>query len=386
MNKRGQGFSTGRPASALIGIITLLFIFYIIFLPPSERKALLEGENVSDVEGTAGVLLDVAPGRLSFVDKSVFDHHVSNVYLVESRNAVVFARENPFVVSKGLFGEQRKTLVFGVSNLADTDNVILSFQAVEHSGTLLISLNGQLIFESDVKVQNPPPVNLPKGLLRDTNVLEFSAKGGFFSKKQYALADVKVVGDITDVARQMATNTFTVSNTEHDNLESSFLDFFPICDQRAVGILTIELNGKIIYSAVPACDSLNRQDLFAEDLRVGKNTLIFRISSGSYRVEQIRVRTILKPVKAFIDFFNVKSSLYNDVLDKDRQIMFLMEFVDDDVTKRAELNINGRFFAVNQRDAKYERDISSIIREGNNYIEIKPLTELDIVKLQVRAD
>jgi hypothetical protein len=41
---------------------------------------------------------------------------------------------------------------------------------------------------------------------------------------------------------------------------------------------------------------------------------------------------------------------------------------------------------IDQRESKYERDISSLIREGNNYVEVKPLTELDVVRLQVRAD
>ncbi|MEM3154936.1 MAG: hypothetical protein QW165_05250, partial [Candidatus Woesearchaeota archaeon] len=253
-------------------------------------------------------------------------------------------------------------------------------------GILVISLNGQKIFEGGVKVQNPPPVNLPKTLLRPTNQLDFSVTGGFFARKKYSLSDVKVVGDITDVKRQMAQNTFTISDTERENIETAFLDFYPICEQRTVGILTIELNGKVIYSSAPLCDSLNRQDLYAEDLRTGKNILVFRIDRGSYRIENIRVRTILKPVKAYIDYFNVKSSVYNDVLDRERQVILRIEFVDDKRQKRAEINVNGKKDVIDQRDFEYERDISSWIREGNNYIEIKPLTELDVVRLQVRAD
>jgi hypothetical protein len=386
MNRRAQKFQTGNPAASLIGIITLLFIFYILFLPPAERQTLLEGENATSVSEAELTLLDAAPGRLTFSDKSVFDHRIPNVYLVETRNAVILAKENPFVVNKGWFGEQKKSMVFPVMDLENTENVILGFQAPERAGTLQISLNGQLIYENKLSIQNPPPVSLPKTLLKDTNILEFTVIGGFFSKKKYSLSDVKVVGDITDVQRQMATNTFTISNTEHDNLDTAYLDFYPICDQNSVGVLNIELNGKIIYSAAPACEGPNRQDLYAEDLRIGKNTLLFRISKGSYRVEQVKARTVLKPVKAYIDFFNVKSSIYNDVLDKDKIVLLTLEFVDDSVSKRAELNVNGRMFAVDQRNNKYERDISSLIREGNNYIEIKPLTELDVVKLQVRAE
>lgn len=385
MNKRGDKMQSGAPAAALIGIITLMFIFYILFLPPSERKSLLEGDNATLEEGT-GLLLDEAPGLLTFTEKGVFDHSISNIYLIETKNSVILGQENPFIVKKGWFSEQQKSMVFSAGDLDNTENVMLSFQAPERKGILVIALNGQKIFEGTVNLQNPPPVALPKTLLRPTNQIDFSVTGGFFSSRKYSLSDIKVIADITDVKKQISQNTFTISDTEKENLDSAFLDFYPICEQRTVGTLTIELNGKAIYAAAPACESLNRQDLYAEDLRTGKNTLVFRIDKGSYRVEQIRVRTVLKAVKAHVEFFNVKTSLYNDILDKNRQVILRIEFIDDNKKKQAELNVDGRKDMIDQTDNIYERDISTWVKEGNNYIEIKPLTELDVVKLQVRAD
>ncbi|MEM3154666.1 MAG: hypothetical protein QW165_03835, partial [Candidatus Woesearchaeota archaeon] len=122
MNKRGENLQTGGPAAALIGIITLIFIFYILFLPPAERKALLEGNNYTLEEGI-GLLLDEAPGTLAFTEKGVFDHSISNVYLTETKNAVVLGQENPFIVSKGWFEEQTKSMVFSIDDLENTENV-----------------------------------------------------------------------------------------------------------------------------------------------------------------------------------------------------------------------------------------------------------------------
>jgi len=388
MNKRGEKIQTGAPAATLIGFITLIFIFYIIFLPPESRKALLEGENAT-AEGQAGmpgVLLTVPVGRLSFVARNQFDHPLPNLYLVETRNAQVLGQENPFAINKGWFGEVTKTFTFALPDLDNTENVVLGFQAPVRKGTLYITLNGEPIFESAIATQNPAPVFLSKNLLKSLNTLEFSVKGGFFQSRKFSLSDVKVIGDITDLNKQMSTNTFSISQVELDNFQSSYLDFYPICEQAAVGTMTISLNGKIVSSSVPACDSLNRQELYGEDLRAGKNTLIFKISQGSYRIEQVRVRTLITPIKAFVDYFNVKSSLYNAILDKKNHIILHVEFVDDGRAKSARININGKFDVIDQKDPVFNRDVSNVVREGNNYIEIQPLTELSVTKLEVRAE
>lgn len=376
---------SGTPAATLIGIITIIFIVYILFLPTEERRELLEGENYTDSDSKT-TLLDETPGLLSFTKRTLFDHDIPSVFLSETTNAAVLAQENPFTVRKGWLSEQRKTMVFAVSTPAQTDNIILSLQAPSRAGTLVITLNGQIVFEGTVATQNPPPIILPKSLIAGANQLEFSVKGGFFSRKHYELFDVKVIGEVTDIARQAATSTFTISDVEKENLDTAFLDFYPLCDQADVGTLSIELNGRIVHSAIPACEGLNRQDLDKEELREGKNELTFRISQGSYRVEQIRVRTILKPVKPFIDYFKINSTLYNSVLDNKRDIILRVEFVDDDEDKQARLNINGRYDVIDQEDEVYEEDISAFIKEGNNYIQIDPLTELNIVRITVKAE
>jgi hypothetical protein len=48
--------------------------------------------------------------------------------------------------------------------------------------------------------------------------------------------------------------------------------------------------------------------------------------------------------------------------------------------------VNGKLDVIDQRDSRFARDISSVVREGNNYIEIQPLAELDVVRLEVRAE
>ena len=385
MRRKAQG----SQAATLVGIILVLFIFYILFLPVEERKALLEGDNLS--QGTyddypSGKLFEISPGRLTFTEKTVLDHSIPNIYLEESKESVILAEENPFTIYKGLFGEQKKRMVFGVEDLANLKNVMLGFSAPYRRGILTIRLNGMVVFENTVPVQNPPPIILPRTLLRETNEIEFSVQGSWIQRKKFELSDIKVVGELTDIARQRAQSSFTISPTEYDNLKTAFLDFYPICEQSRVGIMMISLNDKILFAGQPACDSLNRQDVFLEDLNEGKNTVSFSIDSGAYRLEQIRLRTNLEPVKSFIEYFDVKQSLYNDLLDKKRKVILKIEFVNDGELKRADLSINGKLTSIDQKTNIFEREISASLKEGNNYIEIRPLSDLNVVRVDARVE
>jgi hypothetical protein len=82
----------------------------------------------------------------------------------------------------------------------------------------------------------------------------------------------------------------------------------------------------------------------------------------------------------------VNSNLYNQITSGARRANLLIKFVDDSRLKNARLNINGRLYMIDQRTPNYRVDITNDIEEGNNYIELTPLTELNIVKLEITAD
>ncbi len=384
MNLRGQKVQTGGPAATLVGLLTIIFIFYILLLPADERRDLLTDRDQS-IEGERA-LLNETPGYLSSSQKGYFDHLLPNVYLTKTLNAAILASENPFTTYNGWFTERRKIMQFSIDSLERAESVVLSFQAPERKGTLVITLNGRIVFSGAISTQNIAPVMLPKQLLQSTNTLEFYVVGSFFQRQRYTLTDVKIIADITDIQKQQAVSSFTISEQEHANSESAYIEFYAQCDQGNTGVLTIELNGRIVHSGLPACDSLNREDLFVEDLKQSKNILTFKLDAGSYRLEQTRVRTILKPVKNYIDYFNIKSALYNTILDRKAKIILKIEFVDDSKVKQAQVSINGKFDAIDQRTPNYEKDISTEVREGNNYFEITPLTELNIARVEIRVE
>ncbi|MBW3004207.1 hypothetical protein KY310_00030 [Candidatus Woesearchaeota archaeon] len=384
MRKRAQGAT----ASTLIGIITILLIFYILFLPPAERQALLSDENLSATGEVIQkqVLLKAPIGKLDFVGENEFDHYLPNLYLHESRAADILANINPFTIKKTVYKTDRKEHTFKIADPANTQNVFLSITAPKHEGILSVEFNGLDIFEGEVRQTNPPPIPIRTDYLKETNTVAFQLEGFGIPTREYEFSEAKIIGDVLDVSRLAGKSSIPLGNAEYNNMDRAWIDFYPLCDQFTVGVMDILLNNKKIFSGVPECESLNRKDLYKEDLNPGKNEIEIILSSGSASIEQIRIKTILDESKSFMDYFNVNSNLYSQIISGARSVSLLVSFVDDSRLKNARLNINGRLYMIDQRTPKYRVDITNDIEEGNNYIELTPLTELNIVKLEITAD
>ena len=221
-------------------------------------------------------------------------------------------------------------------------------------------------------------------------MIEFEVGGvgwNFWDKNQYSIKNVQIIGDITDVSRQKAQNLFTLSGTEVANLLNAGLFFVPTCRQNTVGQLTILINGRITFSATPDCQTTNFMELDPSFLKEGSNIIIFETTSGSYLIENIKVKTNLKEVLTFVEYFQVKPALFELVDDNLRDIVLEIDFIDDNKRKRAQLNVNGHLTFIDQREPFYTRKIDNWVVPGTrNYIEIVPETALNIPEVRVVVD
>lgn len=392
-NKKAQQGSS--QAAIVIGIIALILVAYILFLPPEEREELLEGEEgvtyVRPGEEENITLLNVTAIRLEYVGAAEYEHNIPNLYLFERTEAQVLKTVNPFYIRNGWFDKKTHNVSFYITELANTDNVALSFEAPKAQGKLFISLNGVQIFDYEVSQLNVGPIELAKELLKQgENKLDFAVSGvgiKFWTTNEYNIEDLKITADLRDISKQESLNIFTVTNEEYYNIESARLDFYPVCDEVTVGKLDILLNNKPVYSAVPDCEMINRQEIFTTDLNPGKNTITFRTEKGNYRIELIKVKTELKEITTFLDYFEINSSSYDDIRGGEKDVWLKIEFVDDRERKEARININGHLTYLGQTDPIYTRKINSWIEEGaRNYIEVRPYTVLKIVELKVTLD
>ena len=54
--------------------------------------------------------------------------------------------------------------------------------------------------------------------------------------------------------------------------------------------------------------------------------------------------------------------------------------------KEAQLNVNGRMDVLSQRDPKFIREISGVVKDGNNFIGVMPMTDLNVMSVEVRVE
>ncbi|MEK6849232.1 MAG: hypothetical protein AABY01_01530 [Nanoarchaeota archaeon] len=379
---------SGGAAASVIGIIAILLIFYILFLPPENRRELLFGDdNKSSIDGddTDGRTLLLANiGKLDYQSETSFDHTIPNVYLVETKNAQVLDSFNPFIVRNGWFVNEPKTVLFTVPQPDLTSNIKLVLDASVRTGILNVALNDKVVYEARPTSVNVNPIDLRD--VQRSNTLTFSTSGvglAFWRVNEYDLSNVQIIGDTTDIEKQESANVITLEPTEARNVEKASLTFFPICTQQDVGALTVLVNNAQVSQSTPDCQSVNRIELDPTLLSAGRNTVLFKISKGNYRIEQIKVKTELKEAPSYIDYFQLNETQFDDVIDKDKKLTLKITFVDDKEQKRAEININGKRDFIDQKTPTYERDLISFAVEDNNYLELIPKTTLNIAKLEV---
>lgn len=393
MKKKGQKFipDTGANAATFVGILIVVILFYILFLPQEERNKLLEDETKPGQiikEGNNITLLEEQIGRIDFRSMDKFNHSIPSFTLFKTTNADVLKRINPFYIRNGWFDKKFYNTSFNLANPEQTSNVLLSLTATKYKGMLTIKLNNNVIFEAELTGETVEPIILSSEQLQKDNRLEFTvAKVGwkFWTTNEYAFQNVEVIGDVTDISRQESKNVFYATESEVTNIERATLKYSPECDPDTVGALNIAINSKNIFSGVPDCGILNKIEFNPGLVEVGSNNVVFKTQEGSYLVDLIMVNTQLKEKTFPIYYFDVNSTIYEGVNSGNLSTFIRFRFVEDDEDKEFDLSVNGHLTRVDQRKAYYEKRIDSFIEDGNNYIEIRPKSILNIVDMRVEV-
>lgn len=395
VKKKGQVDASN--AAALVALIAALIVLYIMFLPPDVRQDLLQGNDTANASSSSAsasennTLLDVTPGKMSFISETKIEHPIPAVTLYKTTNARIIRTENPFYIKKGWFDEKKKTILFTVDDLQNTNSFLLSFSAAAYSGNLIVKLNGQEIYNGEITAANPAPIILPKELITKDNQLEISTNSvglAFWRTNEFNIAGAKITADVTDISRQQSRNVFIVSSTEKHNLERVSVEFDPNCDtaKEEIGILDIFLNGVNIYSSVPDCKIVNTiKELSTSSLTAGENNIAFKTSKGSYLVDQVQIVSQLRDEPSAVYYFELSKGQFNDIMNDRKKLNMTMQFIDRDYDIEADIVINGHKTAIpfDTRKNYFKVVPKDWLNEGTNYINIQPKVTFDIFKLKL---
>lgn len=323
-NRKGQVAEAPSGASGaafLILLITIVIVFYILFLPPSDRAALLDSDGIP---GTAPTIsggyahlvgstpLSEAIGELTYIRESTIERDLASFIIYTQTDANIIATAPAVQVTNSAYDNKGFSLPFALDPRV-TENVFVSFNVDAADGNLEIYLNGEQLFDAPVTQTNPQPIELPANLLKRENILYFAVSSpgfAFWTMNRYDISNVQIVGDITDDSNSAHRQTIFISETEKEHAESVTLEFYPDCEAGDVGALQASLNGQQLFNGLPDCNLINFVDIDPSLLVQGTNTLSFSSNMGSYVVDQVQLEVTLDNPGYPVYYFNLNEDLF----------------------------------------------------------------------------
>lgn len=373
--------------AVLVILIALFMALYLLLLPAKDRAVLLGGQNLTsdNVNSTSkqtneDILLSQNPGLLKQFNKDTANHKIDAVSLFLRDEPQITDLATSIAITKSLFNEGSQELKFNINDLGNLQKVTLFFLVNEGNGNLIITLNGIQIFNDEVNgLQN---IILPKDLLQENNKLAFKVSSpgiNIFGSNKYALTSLKVRQEF-QLTNTKEERTLILSSNELD--ENAKLSFFLFCNKATTTRLRLFLNNEEIDNELLTCaSSVKNIELDKKLMKEGRNSLLFEIDKGDYLINDIVVETNIAEGGAKIYKFAVSKKQFDKILN-DNEVTLKMQFTTDD-QKQATINVNGNEFSLDTNEFDYERPITSLIKQGNNYIKITPETDLDIEFLEI---
>ena len=349
-------FSLKRAANAVpmgtgatfVVVLTILIIFYLIFLPPADRAALLNTGTIpdtGDASGTSGTgssgtatgngfsapvfgTMTVfeqsfsGPGKLVRVPQSNYAHDISTTTLRGAYQATVLLTANDFIASRSALSNKIATFSFALDSPKDVKNGLLTFGVKNYAtaqGFLTIKLNGVEIFSGTFSQFNSDPINLGAAPMQQINTLTFevTAPGiAFWRSNEYEITGLKVQADVIARDGLSSSDSFTVDPVETQHLSSVRLRFVPSCGTDT-GKLTITINNATVFAKIPDCGSANYVTVPNSALVPEQNNITFTSDYGLYQLDQIEVQTFLTSDDGTSYFFDLDKDWFTTTDTKD---------------------------------------------------------------------
>jgi hypothetical protein len=389
--KRGQAAG----AAVLVAIIAAMILVFIVLVNPEERADILDGDTsgsgsgAEEIEGARARvnLLTESPGRIDFLAHNEIEHPLPTVNIFTKTESEIIVEKNSVYSARSVFSEEKDNFKFNLDSLERTENILLAFGVREVQGRLIVTLNGESIFNDEVAIGNPAPIKLPKNLLARQNELIFAISSpgvAFWATNKAVIENLKVVADVTEVEAQTSSHIFLVSETEMNNLEKVILKFQPDCKFDEVGMLKVTVNDNELYRAVPDCDlGFVPIEFSPKVVHAGENKIVFFTERGTYLLSHVVIESKLAKVDYPTYYFDLSHEQYEAVMNEQRRVRLQMDFVDVTSSKYGELVFNGYKNHFDTKEVNVAFDLSDDVVKGTNSVKIKPRKTIEVRQVSV---
>lgn len=390
----GKRAQAAGSAAVFVAIIAALLVAFIILVNPQQRAELLGepsgsslGSSVLPSGSLVKSLLKATPGRIDYLAQTEIEHALPISTIQTKSETKVLAQKNLAYAKNALFSEKGDQFVFTISDVANTENVVLGFSVKSMVGDLIISLNGEEVLRV-AEGEKVKPVMLPHNLLQATNTLMIAVSSpgaAFWRTDEVNLENLQIVADVTTLDAQTSKNIFLISDVEKKNMEKVVLKFSPQCIFDKVGKLSIVLNSREIYNAVPDCDvGLVKLELSPDGVHSGENEMIFSTQKGMYVLSSITIVSKLREIDFPTYYFDLAEEDYQKVVGGSLKLRLAMSFVDVMASKTGDIYFNAHKISFDTKDVVFSVDANDFVVQGSNAIKISPRKSVEIREL--RAD
>ena len=386
----------GNQAAILVIVIAVLLVLFLLSIPPEDREQLLNNGATTPGNGAephfpdAITLLRANVGTVPYRSQNERIHELAPFNLrVDTQGEQIHTR-NSMYLKNSVFEKISDTITFTV-NPQTVSNVLLTFNVEQSSGSLLIKINGETIFNAPIRQGNSPPIHIPPALLRQENILEFQVSGpgaAFWRYNFYSIRDINIYGDRVDLSRSRSSQIFNVGRQEANEIELSELRYMPACTRGLTNYLTITVNHFEVYSGMPDCDVFNTMPIPTHYIHEGVNEIVFQLREGQVLVDRVRILNKLEQLEQKTYYFEVSDkyfNLVNDDYELKPQYESMLDLTFPNYNqKRFDLIINGKPINFNTARLRETRNMRMFLQPGTNSIQIEPRSELTITELRVR--
>ena len=391
---RNKKAEEGGSVAIVLIIIALFMTFYILFIPPADRDILLnQSSGTQDQTSTVSQgkveLLFGSPGLLNPNEEFGTMHPLQDINLFVKTEPKIVSLAQNLNVKNDLFSKSFPVLRFQSSDLEETKSVALNFFISKAEGELRIKLNGNTIYTEEVQGSGSKIVNIAVQDLKANNEIEFSVSSpgiAFWAANNYNLKDVIVKQEFSRINSE-ESRTFTVSEQEKSTLQSVNIKYTQVCMQPLVkesAPLTIYVNDKRASSNYITCRTASQSlDVDSSLLVEGNNKLEFKLEDGDFLFSGVSIETKSSDSKFPTFPFSLPSAEYKLVSSGSKTVSLDLLVPAKRGQKAARILINNNEILMNTDSTSFTRDISSLVIEGTNVLQIIPTSTFSINSLKV---